>query len=99
MLARISRLIAPVFYPAGITDWRLAYAALCGFIAKENVAATVAMLMPAGTGLGLAITKSAVLMHRGVITVTSVEGEGTSFSVKIPLICVAGNGGPVIEKL
>ena len=52
-----------------------------------------------GTGLGLAITKSAVLMHRGVITVTSVEGEGTSFSVKIPLICVAGNGGPVIEKL
>ena len=30
-----------------------------------------------GTGLGLAITKSAVLMHRGVITVTSVEGEGT----------------------
>ena len=54
MLARISRLIAPVFYPAGITDWRLAYAALCGFIAKENVAATVAMLMPAGTGLGLA---------------------------------------------
>ena len=37
----------------GITDWRLAYAALCGFIAKENVAATVAMLMPAGTGLGL----------------------------------------------
>lgn len=38
-----------------------------------------------GTGLGLAITKSAVLMHRGSITVTSVEGEGTSFLVKIPL--------------
>ncbi len=39
-----------------------------------------------GTGLGLAITKSAVLMHRGSITVTSTEGEGTSFLVKIPLI-------------
>ncbi|MBR1931662.1 MAG: two-component sensor histidine kinase [Lachnospiraceae bacterium] len=38
-----------------------------------------------GTGLGLAITKSAVLMHRGSITVTSTEGEGTSFLVKIPL--------------
>ena len=38
-----------------------------------------------GTGLGLAITKSAVLMHRGAITVSSVEGEGTSFVVKIPL--------------
>ena len=38
-----------------------------------------------GTGLGLAITKSAVLMHRGAITVTSVEGEGSCFTVKIPL--------------
>lgn len=38
-----------------------------------------------GTGLGLAITKSAVLMHRGSLTVTSVEGEGSSFLVKIPL--------------
>lgn len=38
-----------------------------------------------GTGLGLAITKSAVLLHRGTITVNSVEGEGTSFLVKIPL--------------
>ncbi len=42
-----------------------------------------------GTGLGLAITKSAVLMHRGVINVTSVEGEGSSFTVKIPLTCGA----------
>ena len=38
-----------------------------------------------GTGLGLAITKNAVLLHRGSITVTSVENEGTSFLVKIPL--------------
>ena len=38
-----------------------------------------------GTGLGLAITKSAVLMHRGSVTVTSVEGEGSTFAVKIPL--------------
>ncbi len=42
-----------------------------------------------GTGLGLAITKSAVLMHRGSITVTSIEGEGSSFVVKIPLIYIA----------
>ncbi len=38
-----------------------------------------------GTGLGLAITKSAVLLHRGSIKVESVEGEGTVFTVKIPL--------------
>ncbi|MBQ7679421.1 MAG: two-component sensor histidine kinase [Butyrivibrio sp.] len=38
-----------------------------------------------GTGLGLAITRSAVLMHRGTIDVSSVPGEGTTFTVRIPL--------------
>ena len=38
-----------------------------------------------GTGLGLAITRNAILMHRGSIKATSVEGEGTTFTVKIPL--------------
>jgi signal transduction histidine kinase len=42
-----------------------------------------------GTGLGLAITKNAVLMHRGSITVTSKEAEGTTFLVKIPLNYIA----------
>ena len=42
-----------------------------------------------GTGLGLAITRSAVLMHRGAIKVTSTEGEGSSFLVKIPLTYIA----------
>ncbi len=38
-----------------------------------------------GTGLGLAITRNAVLMHRGSIKVSSTEGEGSTFTVKIPL--------------
>ena len=38
-----------------------------------------------GTGLGLAITRSAVLMHHGAIRVYSKEGEGTTFTIKIPL--------------
>ena len=42
-----------------------------------------------GTGLGLAISKNAVLAHRGFITVTSTEGEGTTFLVKIPLSYIA----------
>lgn len=39
-----------------------------------------------GTGLGLAITRSSILMHRGAIKVHSSLGEGTVFSVRIPLI-------------
>ena len=42
-----------------------------------------------GTGLGLAITKSAILKHRGTIKVQSTEGEGTDFTVKIPLTYIA----------
>lgn len=38
-----------------------------------------------GTGLGLAITRSAIGMHHGAIKVFSKEGEGTTFSVRIPL--------------
>ncbi|MGN1061149.1 MAG: FeoB small GTPase domain-containing protein [Candidatus Coproplasma sp.] len=51
-----SRLICYLFYPMGITDWRIAYAALTGFAAKENVAATVALLYPSGLSLSLAPT-------------------------------------------
>lgn len=40
-----------------------------------------------GTGLGLAITRSAILMHHGAIKVYSKEGEGATFSVRIPLVC------------
>ena len=38
-----------------------------------------------GTGLGLAIVRSSVIMHHGTIKVSSKEGEGTTFTVKIPL--------------
>ena len=38
-----------------------------------------------GTGLGLAITRSAILMHRGTIKAESIEGQGTVFTIRIPL--------------
>ena len=41
-----------------------------------------------GTGLGLSIARSAILKHRGSIKVHSVEGEGTTFTVRIPLTYV-----------
>ena len=38
-----------------------------------------------GTGLGLAITRNAILLHRGAIKASSIVGEGTTFTVRIPL--------------
>lgn len=38
-----------------------------------------------GTGLGLSIARNAVVMHRGAIKVFSKEGEGTTFTVRIPV--------------
>lgn len=39
-----------------------------------------------GTGIGLSLTKDLVELHKGVITVHSKEGEGTAFSVTIPIL-------------
>ncbi|GCL55674.1 two-component sensor histidine kinase [Microcystis aeruginosa NIES-3806] len=38
-----------------------------------------------GTGLGLAVVKKCVELHRGEITLDSQVGEGTSFTVKLPI--------------
>lgn len=38
-----------------------------------------------GTGLGLSFVKTVVEKHRGEITVTSTAGEGTSFTMKLPI--------------
>ncbi len=39
-----------------------------------------------GTGLGLSIVKRSVEIHNGTISFDSIEGKGSSFKVKIPII-------------
>ncbi len=51
-----------------------------------------------GTGLGLAITRSIIKMHRGTVQVFSKEGEGTTITVKIPLIYSISEAGDHHEK-
>ena len=41
-----------------------------------------------GTGLGLAIAKNVIQMHHGIIDVESTPGEGTTFSMRVPLTYV-----------
>lgn len=105
MLAHISRVILPLFYPMGITDWRLAYSALCGFIAKENVAATVAMLIPEfSIGLGEAVAMSTfILLSPACISAlsASVKEAGLKFTVKcfIVQLLVAFAGAYAVHLL
>ncbi|ASM48958.1 two-component system, OmpR family, aerobic respiration control sensor histidine kinase ArcB [Pseudoalteromonas espejiana DSM 9414] len=43
-----------------------------------------------GSGIGLAVTKALVTAMKGTISVTSTEGEGSCFTVQIPLsLCIA----------
>ena len=52
-----------------------------------------------GTGLGLAVAKKIVDEHEGAITVRSTQGEGTSFTIRLPVYHVqlgdpTGTHGP-----
>ena len=42
-----------------------------------------------GTGLGLSITKKIILMHQGALKLQSKDGEGTTFTVRIPLTYIS----------
>lgn len=45
---------------------------------------------PEGTGLGLYLAREIVAAHQGEITVTSAPGVGTTFTVLLPLLTLAG---------
>ncbi len=42
-----------------------------------------------GSGLGLSITRNVVLMHKGAILLNSKAGEGSTFTLRIPLNYIA----------
>ncbi|MBR4352459.1 MAG: ferrous iron transport protein B [Bacteroidales bacterium] len=44
MLAQIAGVLAPIFKPAGLGDWRIVTALVTGFLAKESVVSTMQVL-------------------------------------------------------
>ena len=51
-----------------------------------------------GTGLGLSIVKHVVQNHGGDVRVWSVEGSGSTFTVRLPLLQDAGGGRPAATQ-
>lgn len=50
-----------------------------------------------GSGIGLSLVHELVRLHAGAITVTSVEGEGSTFTVRLPLGKAHLPAGQVVE--
>ncbi len=59
IMAKISSLIAPVFKPIGLGDWRIVTSFISGFMAKESVVSTMEILF--GGGITAALTKQAAI--------------------------------------
>jgi PAS domain S-box-containing protein len=51
------------------------------------------------TGLGLSVSYGIINRHRGTITVNSVEGEGTTFTIKFPITKKTGEWKVKEEKV
>ena len=59
IMAKIFSLIAPIFRPIGLGDWRIVTSFISGFMAKESVVSTMEILF--GTGITVALTKQAAI--------------------------------------
>jgi len=51
-----------------------------------------------GTGLGLALTRDLTYLHGGTIRCDSVEGKGTTFTIKLPINKEAFHASQIDEK-
>ena len=56
ILALVAGLIAPVFAPMGLADWRISTALITGFLAKESVVSTLSILFGNTAALTSGIT-------------------------------------------
>ncbi len=62
ILAQAAGLIAPLFAPLGLGDWRVVTSLISGFIAKESVVATMEMLFTGGVATVFTASSAAVML-------------------------------------
>ncbi len=62
MLAAIAGVLAPVFKPVGLGDWRIVTALISGFMAKESVVATMNVLFAGGVATALSSLAAASML-------------------------------------
>ncbi len=56
ILATVAGWISPIFIPMGFDDWRISAALVAGFIAKESVVATIAVLFGGKAAIATVLT-------------------------------------------
>lgn len=62
MLAAVAGVLAPVFRPVGLGDWRIVTALISGFMAKESVVATMNVLFAGGVAAALTSLEAASML-------------------------------------
>ena len=62
MLASIAGILAPIFKPVGLGDWRIVTALISGFMAKESVVATMNVLFAGGVAAALSALAAASML-------------------------------------
>ena len=92
LMANIAGLIAPIFAPLGLGDWRIVTSLISGFMAKESVVSVLEVLFSAQGGVNAVLTPLAagtllvfsLLYTPCVAAVASVKRElGTKWAVYV----------------
>ena len=86
MLAHLCGGLKWLFAPVGMEDWRIAYAALSGLVAKENVAASLELFFPAFPYGARSAFALAVFVLASSPCVSAVAAAAREVGIKLALL-------------
>ena len=97
MLAHLCGGLKWLFAPVGMEDWRIAYAALSGLVAKENVAASLELFFPAFPYGARSAFALAVFVLASSPCVSAVAAAAREVGIKLALLyAVAETAGALL---